>query len=199
MWGNSVQPYVKNYELFQAPGAADTESGLTQNTTAGAPLKRKSNWQMNGLLSHYNMTAIASPSATTLLWTGQGKQNNNGLVGSNPRMTCNGTGPCRFNASGLPQTGSTGGTTGSSFFFITNASYWTYKQGMLAVNSDSSAKYFPVARGMSNAAQGLTARHPFINLGATGSWVTGTTATAVCTSAGSTVAYHCAFRPDLER
>jgi prepilin-type N-terminal cleavage/methylation domain-containing protein len=198
IFANAMHPYIKNYDLWTAPGAPDT-SFTPQNPAANAPRRRPINFAMNGLLSHYNMTAIASPSGTTLFWNGWGKQNFLGEAEATPALACNGTGPCRFNPTDKPQANATSSVIGSSFIYITNASYWTYRQGMQVVNADSSARYFPVGRGMTNANQGVNARHPFVNLDASGKWVTGTTTTAVCIAPGATIGYHCAFRPDIER
>jgi len=146
------------------------------------------------------MTAVASPSGTTLLWQGMGKRQVLGFDRTYPRLQCRGIGQCRFNPTGLPQPGVTG-TNGDQMGYFTGNSAWGFKQGGIFVSTDTSAKFINFGRGFGAGVtydQAVKARHPYINLAADGSWGADTT-TVVCNVAGSTVFYHCAFRPDLER
>jgi len=194
-WSNAIYPYMKNYEILQTSSPTNV-AGIAQNPAAGAPRQRNANFQFNGLLSHYSQTAVNSVSTTPLLWQGYGKVQVMGLARSNPRLICNATGPCRFNPTGPAQTGANV-ALGSQFGYW-GPTQWAFKQGVIVTNADTSTKFINFGRGMANASEGVNLRHPFVNLNADGTFGA-TSTTSVCTLPGATTAYHCAFRPDLDR
>lgn len=200
-WANAIHPYIKNHDIYQTNGGKLLQ-GPAQNPDATKPRQKMTGYHFNGLLHHYSFTAIQSPSTTPILWQPYGKLNNNGFARANPRLTCNAFGPCRFNADASPQAGSTGGQTGSQMgYWNSTEPVWTFKQGQNMVNSDSSAKFINIGRGLpASAAGSQTARHPYIQLTATGQFdpAQGSNS-AVCASNATAVRYHCAFRPDYDR
>ena len=187
-WSNTIMPYVKNNQIFEQPGGRRQSNGFTAQ--AGRTYN-VANFQMNGLLHHWSATAIDSPSKLPMLWQPRGAQNNEGLAFSNPRLQCSTSqAGCRFNPGGPPSPVNV--TFGSSFYYVTTDSLWSFKQGSIQVAADTSARFVNFGRG--TGSQNSTI--PFVQLGTDGKWVVGTTTTIVCAAPGSTVYYHCAFRPD---
>jgi prepilin-type N-terminal cleavage/methylation domain-containing protein len=198
-WSNAVLPYIKNQDIYSCTSPKNV-AGTTQNAAAGAPRQKYDNFTFNGLLHHYSMTGVASPSGTTLLWQGMGKRQALGFDRTYPRLQCRGVGQCLFNPSALPQAGVTG-NYGDQMGYFTANSAWGFKQGALFVSTDTSTKFVNIGRGLGAGVtydQAVKTRYPYMNLASDGTWGAGTT-TVVCNVAGSTVYYHCAFRPDLER
>jgi prepilin-type N-terminal cleavage/methylation domain-containing protein len=201
-WSNSIQPYSKNYDMYEASGHKEFQRAGTPYSTAVFPYKDAS-LSFNGLLHSWSMTAVAQPSRLTLVWQGVGNVQYQGLTISNPALRCDGTGPCRFNATGVPQPGSTT-TSGSGWFWVTGAvgdqnraSAWSYNQGSHFVYSDTSAKFVNIGGVNDSTTYTRSVYHPWARFAANhpggvplSQWV--------CTSAGSTVSYACFFRPDSE-
>jgi prepilin-type N-terminal cleavage/methylation domain-containing protein len=199
-WANAISPYVKNYDIY-ATASPVNGGGPAQNPASGAPIQKRANFTYNGLLHCYNMTGVTSPASTTLLWQGIGKIQFQGFAHSNPRLVCSGTGECRFNPGAMPQSGVTG-TSGSNMLVYTDQSTWAFKQGQIFLSVDTSAKFYNTGRGLGDGLtwdQAVRARTPWAKLGEGGMYISGTTYSVGCTTAGSTVSYHCAFRPDVER
>jgi len=148
-WGNSIIPYTKNYDLLKVFSGKDTK--LIDNFGEDAyanPRKtpKTALTTMNGLLSTYSLSAVASPSRLPMLWAGVGSESAVGAVSINPGMQCDGdaNAPCRFNPGGPPQAGSTC-TTGCDTMFSpddeSNDTVWVIGKGMIFVRTDTSAKY----------------------------------------------------------
>jgi prepilin-type N-terminal cleavage/methylation domain-containing protein len=152
-WGNSIQPYMRNLDLLEAPGITRVTMEAEFGAAAYAnPRKRPgaTSLVMNGLLHEYTISAVAQPSRHVMLWYGFGKENLVGAVNMQPALRCDAPGPnaapCRFNPSGTPQPGSSnvaGGTANVNFLSWTDAtdSVWFYSNGQNMVHSDSSAKF----------------------------------------------------------
>jgi len=144
-WHNSVQPYAKNYSIFQNPSGNTYPAGLNQRPAPGnLPIVALS---ANGLLNSYPMGNVASPSQLCMLWWGNGKEQYRGYGYTSPYLRCRGSGPCVFNPSGLPQTtGNSQALTGRQdtyeFTFVPqNDTTWVLGEGFSYVAVDSSAKY----------------------------------------------------------
>jgi len=197
-WGNAIYPYVKNYDIYKTGNPIEL-AGVAANTAVGAPAQRYSSFQMNGLLSHYSLTAISGVSSTPLMWQGYGKQMIKGFARANPRLICNATGPCRFSPGQPAQPGANQPLGSQIGFWSTTSPVWSFRQGQVFMYADSSTKFINFGRGLTDAAAGVNARHPYVNLTAAGlPGGTGFT-TAVCQETPTSTAYHCAFRPDLDR
>jgi prepilin-type N-terminal cleavage/methylation domain-containing protein len=189
-FANSVYPYIKNRDLYDQPGGTVWETGLTPQ--AGRK-PSKVNGTVNGLISEYNMSAVAAPSRLPLIWQPWGAGTDNGMAYTNPRLTCSAAGvACRFNPGGHPQGVAT--TVGSQYVYDDTIPAWSFKQGSIFVFSDTSAKFVTFGRGNGS----LNSVAPFRNLSAQGKYVFGTTSLLTYASPGSTVQYHANFRPDNE-
>ncbi|MBC8065715.1 MAG: prepilin-type N-terminal cleavage/methylation domain-containing protein [Chlorobia bacterium] len=198
-WANSVQPYVKNWGIYDAPGnridAFDTvfNPGIEPAKVA---------LSMNGLMHTLSTTEIPSPSIAVLLWPGNGTSSFRGRSSANPTPTCSASTdtPCRFNPTGWPQPGFTG-TNASATFWNFSASTWMYSKGMPMVRTDTSARHMRVGTSTAStqiadaytdpwryvSPQGVPAQFTLCSSGVRG--VAGPTA----------IFYHCYFRPDREQ
>jgi prepilin-type N-terminal cleavage/methylation domain-containing protein len=132
-WSNTVQPYMKNYGLYEGPGLPTVDIyGVPSNNVNARP-PALCNETYNGLLHNWSATAIAAPSQLPLIWNGRGK--GNGLGGSltNPAIMC-------------PQDGSTnchyvsGSAPNGAMFTIYN-SMWMWSKGGNMTFSDTSSKF----------------------------------------------------------
>lgn len=141
-WGNSIQPYVKNYGILACPSG--TKQIISAADTA-APLKAFANisYSYNGLLSSYALAGETSPATLPLLWEGRGKVQVEGFALSNPNLICNdGTQPCvyepRTNA-GCATINNTNGST--SAMFTLGDTLWIHSQGAVFTMADGHAKW----------------------------------------------------------
>jgi prepilin-type N-terminal cleavage/methylation domain-containing protein len=198
-WANSMQPYVKNWEIYDDSGFPKTVNAADAADFANplaAPKARNTLFTYNGLLHAVSSTEIASPSKLPLFWLGHGKSPYAGRGLSNPALVCNGTAgnPCRFNPVSAPMTGATGGY---GWFWATGASGYVFGQGMNYSFSDSSAKFRSIGRvtGPTPADPNTDYNNsPFAHI------LTGGVPQTMwgCTATGGTVSYACLFRPDQE-
>jgi len=147
-WGNAMQPYTKNYGIYEGSGLPD-KAVLSPEP---GPVTAKSTLTYNGLLHGYNATAVASPSTLPLFWTGNARQNLRGFANSNPMLACtNATPNCRYSPGVHPQTGLAGQ---GAFFYVpwgctlvaatdvaSGPTSQVHGDGAIWVMSDSSAKY----------------------------------------------------------
>lgn len=212
MWHMSVQPYMKNWEMLNAPGQNQGEvpgevfTGLSKPAVMGI--------MMNGLLNTYSATAVENGSVVPMAWTNS-SISLRGRAFSNPDLRCDVSTPaCVFNPGGHPQGGTAGLNSASYSLRGLGATYtvWTYsgpEGGAVITRTDSSTKYYRVGVAKSpnvnyNGAAdpyALVAVGPDGVLGSTWSyWATNDgncgTLTAGNTSGGAR--YHCFFRPDRQ-
>ncbi|MFM9873381.1 MAG: prepilin-type N-terminal cleavage/methylation domain-containing protein [Fimbriimonadaceae bacterium] len=140
---NSIQPYVKNNQMYEAPGQSDLATGWAQ--AAGKPGPAKVNMSMNGMLSGYSTTAIAQISKNPLFWQAHMRFNRIGAGYSAPMMDCGVSPTCQFNPGGYP--GANVGTGyGYNWFVPTldpnllNTSI--YGKSSIYVSTDTSARTY---------------------------------------------------------
>ncbi|MEI7578294.1 MAG: prepilin-type N-terminal cleavage/methylation domain-containing protein [Armatimonadota bacterium] len=186
---NSTQPYRKNFDMLQMTGlpVVDVYGGSVPYVRTPAP----ASMTMNGLLSLYSTTAVASPSRVPLYWPGSGKQNFKGGTFPSPALFCGNTAPnpqaCRFNASGAPQAGSAlpSSNRGDAIANF-GAGFNLYSGGMMYSYTDTSAKFIRNSSGFTNNTPGSFA--------ANGTFAAGLR----CQSSTTSPFYLSFFRPDLE-
>jgi len=132
-WSNTIQPYAKNFGLYEAPGLPGVDIYGYPTSGPGIKAPALSNVTYNGLLHAYNATAIAAPSQLPLIWQGRGKGNAIGASLTNPALICpqNGTADCQYTA---------GGGVGGAMFTIFN-SMWMYSKGGNVTSTDTSSKF----------------------------------------------------------
>jgi prepilin-type N-terminal cleavage/methylation domain-containing protein len=198
---NSIQPYIKNLQMYQANGAPIFNIGVSAgNGLQPAPM----NLAFNGMLHAWSATAVTSISRVPLFWPGMMKQNLTGLSLSQPMLDCITTGDpnCRFNPTSGPQGGSP--TYGYSWFLVgsaSNFSLWLYGRGMPFVATDTSAKFLQFnAPNWPNYAENVNSSpwSAFDPAGPPGSpyWMTDCVAPGA--AKGTMTYYPGYFRPDSE-
>jgi prepilin-type N-terminal cleavage/methylation domain-containing protein len=210
-WANSIQPYVKNYDLYGNPGQQDAAIAGESFSTSIRPAMM--GMTFNGLLHTYSGTAIENPSIVPSIWTGTGNMKLKGRGSANPSLRCTVTTrePCVFNPGGAHQPSLAAGANHSLFFgygnFYSGYKVWAYTQGVLMARTDSSAKFYRVGTRIGTDPNTeftdpftdpyhlIQASPPATTLG--GSWWYNTCSTgdAVATSAAQP-RYICFFRPD---
>lgn len=148
-WGNSTQPYIKNYPLLEVSGHRLWNDNYT--LPFSTPLKpfHSSSFTMNGFMHTYNLGSVNSPSKAVLLWQGFGAIRYRGMAGSNPYLRCTGTGPCVYNPSGPVQAGATGF---SSNIWTFGEPIWTFGRSNLYVHTDTSTRVRRLRDGSTTSA-----------------------------------------------
>jgi len=196
-WANSMQPYMKNYNMLEMPGAPQLQTPGDVFTAGVSPAKM--GIVMNGYLNGYNATAVVNNSVVPAFWHIQ-KLNYVGRGISSPALNCPGTGvtpSCTFNPGGDPSAGSGGVTTQYIVYDFTNT-VWQYGGRRAVVSrTDSSSKSVPCGTAVGPAFVGWSGKlqDPYASVLATGApdglW--DCDATFDDQQAGS---YWCYFRPD---
>ncbi|RYG32275.1 prepilin-type N-terminal cleavage/methylation domain-containing protein [bacterium] len=133
-WANSIQPYMKNVQLFEMGGKAK----LTVDTSTWNGEKGQMGLQMNGMMHGISASGVASPSLAVLAWPAWGDVNMSGRVLANPNLQCS-TGPCAFNSGAMPD-GSASGDGAIQYIWDGTTKAFVYGQTMPVVRTDSSAK-----------------------------------------------------------
>lgn len=191
-WGNSTQPYMKNYDMLQSSGAPN------KDPFGGTALPGKNpayvGYSYNGLLQASSQTSVREISRTAMFVQAAGKQNVRGYAyGPQLRCTAVGTVPCVFQPGVMPD--GTTGTNGSFFGNVSGAApAAVHAGGIIYSRTDSSTKWFKIASpGSSGVLDYIT---PWANIAAG----TGTgTAYYICRETPTTATgYHCLFRPDFD-
>ncbi len=206
-YSNSVQPYVKNWDIYHVPGQIKAQlSGETFSTLAGAPPAQMNGMTMNGLLHTFNATSVENPSLVPMMWTGTGNIAMFGRSIATPALQCTVVGvPCMFNNGGVPQAGHTGTgntTVSASFGFGNFAGWkvWTYQGaqgGVVMSRVDSSAKFVRAGTAIAPNIHGQGDSDMFAQVPAAGNGFSYYAATN--DDCGAIVQnnprYHCYFKP----
>jgi prepilin-type N-terminal cleavage/methylation domain-containing protein len=201
-WGNSVQPYMKNYGIHELPGQPERwpTAFAAQDILPGFE-RTRGGLTMNGLLHSWSATQVENPSVVPLVWAGPGRAAVQQRAFSTPALNCgSGTNDnCRFSPAGGPQSPFTPGCSasfGSCTYILDGVtSHWLYKTKSLPmVRTDSSAKLMPVGRTVSPDINFGIFNDPWRTVNASGVPST----LWVCGLPGVPFAgyYHCYFRPD---
>ena len=136
-WANSLQPYMKNLELFAMPAA--TEIQVANEIFNPAVKGAKMGLTMNGLLHTYSATAIQNQSAVPLFWNVQAVNfKSRGM--STPTLVCAGVNTeCQFNPGGNPN-GTAGSSNAGYYVYDFTSKIWQYGKRGVFVRADSSTK-----------------------------------------------------------
>jgi prepilin-type N-terminal cleavage/methylation domain-containing protein len=90
-WGNSVQPYIKNLQVFECPSSTD------RKITPYGDRSNASSYTYNGDLQFSSDAAVVQPSVTVLLWSGMMKNSWAGRTLASPVLNCSfGDQPCIY-------------------------------------------------------------------------------------------------------
>jgi prepilin-type N-terminal cleavage/methylation domain-containing protein len=177
-WANSLQPYIKNLEMYAQVGVPTTVNVSFVNAVKG---RAKMGVTFNGMLHTWSGTSIAQPSKCPVVWAGLMKQNRDGVARSSPTLDCNrgNASPCIFTPGQCPQTGGTADALGQGlpvcaptyanygYFwwgFATPLPYfttWIYGHGMIFTSSDTSSRHKTLVAPLVPAASMNTNDNPF--------------------------------------
>ena len=163
---NSIQPYMKNVDIFQDSNgekivvAAGSLFMPTAQPTSGLP---SITYTYNGMLQGLSSSAVAAPSSLTMWWHGFGKRSLYGIGYVSPWIDCPSTGahattPCNYN-SAIHAGGYTTNTTSTGMD--------VFSQGIVMGRTDSSVKYLKLSGNGTFVAANRTdpRRQPFSNYG----------------------------------
>ncbi len=153
---NSIQPYIKNTEMYAEPGPTRNRAAshwfMTPEANRGAGgvnLPRGLpfiNYTYNGLLTSYSASAVANVSKTPVFWNGQGKRAVYGHAYVSPNLLCdNLAAPCTYQP---PRAGCAFAQNGQLSFYTTRTERGgsdVHSGGIIFVNTDSSAKLRKIA------------------------------------------------------
>lgn len=200
---NSLRQYGSIDVLMGVPGfrRVRNSADATDFVSPNRPWTTCS-FAMNGLLHSLQTAEVTRPDRLTLIWPSYGKASREGRIIANPTLRCDGWGPCQFNPSGPPVEGGSGGyawwalnprpqetASGPERFNLG-------KSGVPLANVDGSVRFVQVQGPRSRDGQRTFIQDrnnfPFAELDTEGNPAT----MWGCTSAGTTVAYACFFRPD---
>jgi len=82
MYVNSLQPYMKNFQMFTSPGSGS--DWLPFGAVTPNPTNFALSYHMNGYLNAFTATAMDNPSRVIVFWTGSGKTKTPGYSFSYP-------------------------------------------------------------------------------------------------------------------
>jgi prepilin-type N-terminal cleavage/methylation domain-containing protein len=141
---NTLQPYVKNTQMLEAPGAPRWEYQATIPVVAGRN-KVSTTYAYNGFLHGYSATAVAEVSKQPLLTSIQGYQSGRGWGFASPALTCEvANTPCSY-VPGVAGTCSgantVNGDTGAIYVLANGSSVWAFSRGQNWTFTDTSAKF----------------------------------------------------------
>jgi prepilin-type N-terminal cleavage/methylation domain-containing protein len=150
VWNNTTEQYRKSYDILHAGGMPVVR--ITGGAWTGAyanPVRppMPGHFTFNGFLQHYPLSTVAAPSILPLVHQGLGRISRLGAATTNPRLWCDAEGPCVFNPNGRSQPGASGGGMYTITFPMGGPSMWAFRQGMIFVATDTSARYVPLGRG----------------------------------------------------
>jgi len=101
--GNAIQPYTKNYGIMAFSGNNNYNDGRTFPTTGGFAAPQYGTLTFNGLLHRYSATSVAAPSTAIMWWSGNGQDNLDGILATDPALNCsNVIDDCMFNSGAPP-------------------------------------------------------------------------------------------------
>jgi prepilin-type N-terminal cleavage/methylation domain-containing protein len=205
-WGNAVQPYMKNYGLFELPGQPERWSPpFGAQTIVPGVQRTRGGLTFNGHLHSFAATQVEAPSSAILVWPGFGRAAVQQRAASNPYLNCgdNTNDSCRFNPAGGPQSpfvDSVFGTMLGDVTFVLDftTTHWLYKtKTMPHVRTDSSARHMPQGRTIDPVIDDIPWRDPWANVTPNGV----PNLYYICIADGVDPSideawYHCYFRPD---
>lgn len=133
-WPNSVQPYFLDWKLLEFPGLPEVGTLPKEDYENANFPWANSAVGYNGLLHSYPLAMITAPESLTMIWTNQGRGNQDGYVVPNPSLDCDQDGPCQY----VPMSpGCSADENGQqSRMFSPSASVWVDRRSSLFASID---------------------------------------------------------------
>lgn len=150
-WPNSAESYIKDSRIFKTeivPDFAFQYWVLTPRPGAKSPVRVGQSF--NGLLSHWNLSAVSSSSHVPLLSQVFGGGNFHGFSYSTPALKCPIPGPCTYSSSSPSCSSATNGTV-STITFDDSIGQTVYRRQQLFLTTDLSARSFTISRADLNS------------------------------------------------
>jgi prepilin-type N-terminal cleavage/methylation domain-containing protein len=144
-WGNSIQPYMKNYDMYLQPGQVQGDRGWGVQDFAPEVYVGVA---FNGLLTELSTTEVEAISKVPMFWTGTGNIATKNRAYAVPNLRCDDAPTCRFNPNG-----SAGGSSQSNqTYFLSFRSWgpysvWNFNKGGVFVHTDTSATFRRIGLG----------------------------------------------------
>ena len=150
VWGNSIQPYAKNYQIMDCASSLSWDVGET--TSNSTPRIQQT---FNGDLQMYPQAGVTSSANVILLWSGFEKSAVSGAMLANPELTCTDsdtattTSNCVYQppaSSNGPCTQPNSGGTDLQHVYTGQPSYiaWVHGQGDTFTFADGHSKWRPL-------------------------------------------------------
>jgi prepilin-type N-terminal cleavage/methylation domain-containing protein len=198
-WTNSLQPYMKNYDLMQNPVgnqvivAGDTFRAGVKPVLDGI--------NMNGNLHALNSSTVVNNSAAIAFW-GIQKINIKGRAFASPALNCAAqpvagqVAPCVFSPGTDPE-GNASGAGDIYYVYDFVNTVWAFGKRMIVSRTDSSAKSVPTGTAIDPAYVAWEGKllDPFAGVSATGVPLSLWPCDSTFVNQGP-VNYWCYFRPD---
>lgn len=158
-WGNSIQPYVKNLDIYNDPITAPVErtQAVYGSVAPPASVTNLVSYSFNSLLNGYSGTSVANVSNLPLLWTGRGKAGLRGWGYASPYMICrNPLAPCVYVPSSASCDSNINGHESGISKNSSNTGWDIHSGGMVFSRTDSSTKWIKTGAYSSGATNPLT-------------------------------------------
>lgn len=143
-WSNSIQPYVKNLQIYSDPScvAVERTQAIFGSVAPPATVTAGVSYVFNGLLNGYSHTSVASVSDLPVLWNGRGKAAIRGWGYANPYMICTDvTQPCRYTAPSATCATTGNGKESGLSKNSSGVGYDIHNRGMIFGYADTSARW----------------------------------------------------------
>lgn len=161
---NTMQPYVKNYDMLVIPSAPVTEY-QAGTTIAAGKTKPATSYAYNGFLSAYSATSVVNPAMLPLFTNANGFVAQKGWGFANPALTCPQPNvPCTYQPYSATCSTSVNGQTGSIYTTVNSSSYWSFSRGQNWALNDTHAKF----RKVGSSATGDPNTDPWTGYDSTG-------------------------------
>lgn len=163
-WANSIQPYIKNTQMFACPTANKVSIGWSSTPSRLKPAYVS--YSYNGLLQSYAQAGMTAPADVIMISEMQGKTAYEGVALSNPTLNCtDATAACVYQPKGTACAAGNGGT-GRVGYYGTLPSQWIHSSGQNFAFADGHVKFRRLGGQIGSATNYLV--DPWTNYNASG-------------------------------